>query len=39
VAEWVAIAGRGGFSDDAAYRVMDFLLAALPETMQFDGKQ
>jgi hypothetical protein len=31
VAERVAIAGCGGFSDDAAYRVMDFLLDALPE--------
>ncbi|MBX7435578.1 transposase, partial [Mycobacterium sp. Y57] len=31
VAERVAIAGCGGFSDDAAYRAMDFLLAALDE--------
>ena len=31
VAERVAIAGCGGFSDDAAYRAMDFLLDALPE--------
>jgi hypothetical protein len=29
VAERVAIAGCGGFSDDAAYRAMDFLLDAL----------
>ena len=31
VAERVAIAGCAGFSDDAAYRAMDFLLGALPE--------
>ena len=31
VAERVAIAGGAGFSDDAAYRAMDFLLGALPE--------
>ena len=31
VSERVAIAGCGGFSDDAAYRVMDFLLDALGE--------
>lgn len=31
VAERVAIAGCGGFSDDAAYRAMDFLLDALEE--------
>lgn len=31
VAERVAIAGCAGFSDDAAYRAMDFLLDALPE--------
>ena len=31
VAERVAIAGCGGFSDDAAYRAMDFLLDALGE--------
>ena len=31
VAERVAIAGCAGFSDDAAYRVMDFLLEALGE--------
>ena len=31
VAERVAIAGCGGFCDDAAYRVMDFLLDALGE--------
>jgi hypothetical protein len=31
VAERVAIAGCGGFSEDAAYRAMDFLLDALPE--------
>ena len=34
VAERVAIAGCGGFSDDAAYRSMDFLLDALPEIAQ-----
>jgi hypothetical protein len=31
VAERVAIEGCGGFSDDAAYRAMDFLLDALAE--------
>ena len=31
VAERVAIADCAGFSDDAAYRAMDFLLDALPE--------
>jgi hypothetical protein len=31
VADRVAIAGCGGFSDDAAYRAMDFLLEALGE--------
>ena len=31
VAERVAIEGCSGFSDDAAYRSMDFLLAALDE--------
>ena len=31
VAERVAIAGCAGFSDDAAYRAMDFLLDALGE--------
>jgi len=31
VGERVAIAGCGGFSDDAAYRAMDFLLDALGE--------
>ncbi|MGB3230694.1 MAG: IS1634 family transposase, partial [Mycobacterium sp.] len=31
VAERVAITGCPGFSDDAAYRAMDFLLDALPE--------
>jgi hypothetical protein len=31
VAERVAIAGCGGFCDDAAYRAMDLLLDALPE--------
>jgi hypothetical protein len=31
VAQRVAIAGCGGFCDDAAYRGMDFLLDALPE--------
>jgi hypothetical protein len=34
VAERVAIAGCGGFSDDAAYRSMDFLLDALGEIAQ-----
>ena len=34
VAERVAIAGCRGFSDDAAYRAMDFLLDALPEIAQ-----
>jgi transposase len=34
VAERVAIAGCRGFSDDAAYRSMDFLLDALPEIAQ-----
>jgi hypothetical protein len=34
VAKRVAIAGCGGFSDDAAYRAMDFLLDALDEIAQ-----